>query len=455
MLILNKQRKAKHVLENLPYLPQQAEQVSFLSSSQAFKQGILKRIASAKNRIYLTALYFEKDEAGQEILTALYDAKRSNPDLDIKVLVDWHRAQRGRIGEVENLSNAGWYNQFSIEQNLPEGQEIAFYGVPINRREVFGVLHLKGFVFDDTILYSGASINNVYLHQFDRYRYDRYHVIKNKALSDSWVDFIQQNILSSEVVKRLDTANRTKTSEIRPQIKAFRKQLSREKYPLKGALRSHDLMVAPLFGLGRRRNQLNKVIEALFYQTEQKLTICTPYFNFPLSLRTRIEWLLANGKSVEIIVGDKTANDFYTKPDEKFTMASALPYLYEKNLRAFAKRLDFYIQNQQLIIRLWKDGENSYHLKGVWVDNRYILLTGNNLNPRAWRLDAENAILISDPKAELSEKAEMELSQIRQHTQVLSHYSDLEVLTDYPENVRKLLKKFGRVKLDKIVKMLL
>lgn len=455
MLILNKQRKAKHVLENLPYLPQQAEQVSFLSSSQAFKQEILKRIASAKNRIYLTALYFEKDEAGQEILTALYDAKRSNPDLDIKVLVDWHRAQRGRIGEVENLSNAGWYNQFSIEQNLPEGQEIAFYGVPINRREVFGVLHLKGFVFDDTILYSGASINNVYLHQFDRYRYDRYHVIKNKALSDSWVDFIQQNILSSEVVKRLDTANRTKTSEIRPQIKAFRKQLSREKYPLKGALRSHDLMVAPLFGLGRRRNQLNKVIEALFYQTEQKLTICTPYFNFPHSLRTRIEWLLSNGKLVEIVVGDKTANDFYTKPDEKFTMASALPYLYEKNLRAFAKRLDFYIQNQQLTIRLWKDGENSYHLKGVWVDNRYILLTGNNLNPRAWRLDAENAILISDPKAELSEKAEMELSQIRQHTQVLSHYSDLEVLTDYPENVRKLLKKFGRVKLDKIVKMLL
>lgn len=455
MLILNKQRKAKHVLENLPYLPQQAEQVTFLSSSQAFKQEILKRIASAKNRIYLTALYFEKDEAGQEILTALYDAKRSNPDLDIKVLVDWHRAQRGRIGEVENLSNAGWYNQFSIEQNLPEGQEIAFYGVPINRREVFGVLHLKGFVFDDTILYSGASINNVYLHQFDRYRYDRYHVIKNKALSDSWVDFIQKNILSSEVVKRLDTANRTKTSEIRPQIKAFRKQLSREKYPLKGALRSHDLMVAPLFGLGRRRNQLNKVIEALFYQTEQKLTICTPYFNFPHSLRTRIEWLLSNGKLVEIVVGDKTANDFYTKPDEKFTMASALPYLYEKNLRAFAKRLDFYIQNQQLIIRLWKDGENSYHLKGVWVDNRYILLTGNNLNPRAWRLDAENAILISDPKAELSEKAEMELSQIRQHTQVLSHYSDLEVLTDYPENVRKLLKKFGRVKLDKIVKMLL
>lgn len=455
MLILNKQRKAKYVLENLPYLPQQAEQVTFLSSSQAFKQEILKRIQSAKNRIFLTALYFEKDEAGQEILAALYAAKRNNPELEIKILVDWHRAQRGRIGEAESLSNADWYAKCKTEQNLPAEHEIEFYGVPINGREVFGVLHLKGFVFDDAILYSGASINNVYLQQFERYRYDRYHLVENKALADSWVALIQQHILPNEAVSRLDQTNRPRTAEIRSQIKAFRKQLSREQYQFNGVTQNGELSVSPLIGLGRRKNQLNKVIEALFYQAEQKLTICTPYFNFPHSLRTRIEWLLANGKSVEIIVGDKTANDFYTKPEEKFTMASALPYLYEKNLRAFAKRLDAYIQNGQLTIRLWKDGENSYHLKGVWVDNRYILLTGNNLNPRAWRLDAENAILISDPKAELEPKAEAELNQIRQHTQVLSHYSDLEVLADYPENVRKLLKKFGRVKLDKIVKMLL
>ncbi|HDL5360192.1 TPA: CDP-diacylglycerol--serine O-phosphatidyltransferase [Mannheimia haemolytica] len=455
MLILNKQRKAEYLLKSLPYLPQVAEQVQFLVSSKAFKQQILQLIQTAKKRIYITALYFEKDEAGQEVLAALYQAKRNNPELEINILVDWHRAQRGRIGEAENLSNADWYAKVKYEQGLPAGQEIAFYGVSINGREVFGVLHLKGFVFDDTILYSGASINNVYLHQFERYRYDRYHVIENKVLADSWVTFIQQHLLTNEAVKRLDTENRPKTAEIRAQIKHFRKQLSREAYLFNGVAENGRLAVSPLVGLGRRKNQLNKVIEALFYQTEQKLTICTPYFNFPHSLRTRIEWLLANGKSVEIIVGDKTANDFYTKPDEKFTMASALPYLYEKNLRAFAKRLDGYVQNKQLTIRLWKDGENSYHLKGVWVDNRYILLTGNNLNPRAWRLDAENAILISDPQHQLSEKAETELNQICQHTQILTHYSDLEVLTDYPENVRKLLKKFGRVKLDKIVKMLL
>lgn len=454
MLILNKQARAKKQLDSLRFIPQVAENVDFLTDSRGFKARILQLIAQAQFRIYITALYFEKDEAGQEILDALYQAKLANPQLDIKILVDWHRAQRGRIGEEAKSSNADWYAEWRARYALPEEHDIAFWGVPINGREVFGVLHLKGFVFDNCLLYSGASINNVYLHQQDRYRYDRYHQIENATLADAWVNLIQHAILPNPAVLRLDQA-RPKTADIRPLIKLFRKHLAQQQYEFHGVPADpHALMVCPIIGLGRK-NELNKTIEALFFQVQQKLTICTPYFNFPRSLQQRITWLLENGKHIEIIVGDKTANDFYTPPEEKFTLASALPYLYEKNLRAFAKRFDEYIQNGQLTIRLWKDGDNTYHLKGVWIDNRYILLTGNNLNPRAWKLDAENAVLIADPTQRLAEKAEHELAQIRTHTQVLTHYSDLEQLRDYPEKVQKLLKKFGRVKLDKIVRMLL
>ncbi|AAP95252.1 phosphatidylserine synthase [[Haemophilus] ducreyi] len=454
MLIINKLNHAQKQLEKLNFIPQQADKVDFLASSSEFKARILQLINTAKSRIYLTALYFEQDEAGQQILAALYQAKLANPALDIQILVDWHRAQRGRIGEKTTSSNADWYANMKQQYNLPPEQEIAVWGVPINGREIFGVLHLKGFIFDDTILYSGASINNVYLQQFDRYRYDRYHTLENKVLADSLVTFLQQHILTDHAVNRLDNMQRPVTANIRPAIKAFRKQLTKQQYQFAEQPESNGLMLSPIAGLGRK-NQLNKTIEALFYKTQNKLTICTPYFNFPRSLITRIKWLLENGKQVEIIAGDKKANDFYTPPDKKFTMAAALPYLYEKNLRAFAKRFDSYIQNKLLTIRLWKDGENTYHLKGLWVDNRYILLTGNNLNPRAWGLDAENGILLDDPKAELAEKAALELTQIRTFTQELSHYSDLETIKDYPLEVQKLLKKFGRVKLDKIIKMLL
>jgi hypothetical protein len=55
------------------------------------------------------------------------------------------------------------------------------------------------------------------------------------------------------------------------------------------------------------------------------------------------------------------------------------------NLRRFAKRRQAQIENGKLNLCLWKDGDNSYHLKGMWSDAQHILLTGNNMNPRAFR----------------------------------------------------------------------
>jgi CDP-diacylglycerol--serine O-phosphatidyltransferase len=91
---------------------------------------------------------------------------------------------------------------------------------------------------------------------------------------------------------------------------------------------------------------------------------------------------------------------------------AALPYLYEISLRRFAKRHQRNIDSGQLNLHLWRDGDNTYHLKGMWIDQRYTLLTGNNLNPRAFRLDLENALLIDDPKGEWLEPRAKELEEI-------------------------------------------
>lgn len=135
---------------------------------------------------------------------------------------------------------------------------------------------------------------------------------------------------------------------------------------------------------------------------------------------------------MEIIVGDKTANDFFIPEDQPFKIIGALPYLYEINLRRFLSRLQYYVNTDQLVVRLWKDEDNSYHLKGMWVDDEWMLLTGNNLNPRAWRLDLENAILIHDPQHELAAQRERELELIRTHTTVVNHYRELQSIADYP-----------------------
>jgi CDP-diacylglycerol--serine O-phosphatidyltransferase len=434
-------------LEQLPRFPLAEGSVGTLLNAADFRTRLLSAIASASKRIYLTALYLQDDEAGHEILDALQAAKDRCPELDIKVLVDWHRAQRGLIGAGKQEGNAAWYRAHTKASKDP----VPVYGIPVQTRELFGVLHLKGFIIDDTVLYSGASLNNVYLHKLDKYRHDRYHLIHSASLADCMAQYLHQTLLPSPAVHRLDLDGCPATRNLRREIREFRKQLALSHYDLSGAERSSTgLAVTPLMGIGRG-NALNQCVLDLLASAQEKVIICTPYFNFPKAVSREINRLIHRGVKVEIIVGDKTANDFFIPPNESFKAIGALPYLYEVNLRRFAKKHWRALLSQQLKLHLWKDEDNSYHLKGIWVDERYHMITGNNLNPRAFGLDLENALLFHDPLAQLVGQKQQELHNIMQHTRSIQQHRELETLRQYPENVRKLLTRLSRVRIDRLL----
>ncbi|MGY6028266.1 CDP-diacylglycerol--serine O-phosphatidyltransferase [Phytobacter sp. AG2a] len=451
MLSKFKRNKHQQHLAQLPKLTQSVDDVEFFYSPSHFRENLLEKIASATRRICIIALYLEQDDGGKGILSALYDAKRLRPELEICVLVDWHRAQRGRIGAAASNTNADWYCRMAQEN---PGIEIPVYGVPVNTREALGVLHFKGFIIDDSVFYSGASLNDVYLHQHDKYRYDRYQLIRNPQMADIMLAWVKQNLIEGRGVNRLDDAQRPKSPEIKNDIRLFRQELRDATYHFQGDADNEQLAVTPLVGLGKS-SLLNKTIFHLMPCTENQLIICTPYFNLPAVLVRNIIQLLRDGKKVEIIVGDKTANDFFIPEDQPFKIIGALPYLYEINLRRFLSRLQYYVNTDQLVVRLWKDEDNSYHLKGMWVDDEWVLLTGNNLNPRAWRLDLENAILIHDPKNQLMAQRDKELELIRTHTTVVNHYRDLQSIADYPVKVRKLIRRLRRIRIDKLISRIL
>jgi len=451
MLSKFKRNKHQQHLAQLPKLSQSVADISTLYSPADFRQTLLEKIATAQSRICIVALYLENDDAGRAVMDALYAAKQARPALDISILVDWHRAQRGRIGAARGVTNADWYCEMATRH---ADIAIPVYGIPVNTREALGVLHLKGFIIDDTLLYSGASINDVYLHQHDKYRYDRYQLIRNTQLTDTMYAWINLNLKSAEAVNRLDFAERPSSPEIKNETRQFRQDLRGFNYQFEGNAGNEELAVTPLVGLGKH-SLLNKTIFHLMPCAEQKLTICTPYFNLPALLVRNIIHLLRQGKQVEIIVGDKTANDFYIAPDQPFKIIGALPYLYEINLRRFLSRLQYYVTNDQLVVRLWKDGDNSYHLKGMWVDDEWQLITGNNLNPRAWRLDLENAVLIHDPHQQLTHQRDKELMLIRQHTTVVTHFRELESIADYPAKVRKLIRRLRRIRIDRLISRIL
>lgn len=451
MLSKFKRNKHQQHLAQLPKLSQSVSDLTTLYSPAEFRETLLTKIAAAEKRICITALYLENDDGGRGIMQALYAARQARPELDVCIMVDWHRAQRGRIGAARGVTNADWYCEMAAQH--PD-IAIPVYGIPVNTREALGVLHLKGFIIDDTLLYSGASLNDVYLHQHDKYRYDRYQLIRNPQLTDTMYAWICENLKDSDAVNRLDKTERPSSPEIKNETRQFRQELRSFNYQFTGNADNESLAVTPLVGLGKR-SLLNKTIFHLMPCAERKLTLCTPYFNLPAILVRNLIHLLRQGKEVEIIIGDKTANDFYIPPEQPFKIIGALPYLYEINLRRFLSRLQYYVNNGQLTVRLWKDGENSYHLKGIWVDDEWMMITGNNLNPRAWRLDLENAVLIHDPLNQLAEQREKELALIREHTSVVQHYRELESISDYPAKVRKLIRRLRRIRIDRLISRLL
>jgi len=424
------------------------EDLQVLTNAKEYRIELLRLIRSATKRIYITALYLQDDEAGREILTALHEASLANPDLEVKVLVDFHRAQRGLIGAAKSDGNASMYCDFQEKYQ----SNVKVYGVPVKAKELFGVLHLKGFVIDDTLLYSGASLNNVYLQQDDRYRLDRYFLVHQAGLCNSVVEFIESHLLSSEGVPRIDKRPLVNFNDIKNAQKQLMRDLKSASYESAAEASAGELGVRLFLGLGRRSNKLNRLIKSLFDTTEEELVLYTPYFNFPAPLMRSLRRLLKQGKQVTIVVGDKTANDFYLPPSEPFSKIGALPYLYETILLKFLKSQKRHIANGNLNVYLWKHESNSFHLKGICSDKRLHLLSGHNLNPRAWGLDIENGILIDDPKQNILEQIENEKHAILQHCRRLNGPQDLETMDDYPAPVKKLLGQAKRVKVDFIIK---
>lgn len=443
-----RKKAAQALVAGLPFFAVPAEAIDGLADPQAFRVALLQEIAQATRRILIVALYLQDDDGGREILDALYAARQREPALEISVFVDWHRAQRGLIGKQKSEGNAGMYREYA--ERLGPG--VSIYGVPVQNRELFGVLHLKGVIIDDTVLYSGASFNDVYLAKNGRYRLDRYHRLRDRALADAMAQFLHRHFVEGEAVRRLNMPDVPTTRSLFPAIRTFRADLEQAQYAVpRDVLGEDDVAVTPLLGFGRADNLLNDVLLALLRGTQQRVILLTPYFNLPRPVRAVLGQLLRRGCEINIMVGDKTANDFYIPPPQPFRTIGLLPYLYENNLRRFARAHRHQMASGQLNIYLWRDGDNSYHLKGLFVDDDIAVITGNNFNPRAWALDLENGLLLRDPSHHLTAQHAAEWATLKRHAVRLIDDLALESPRNYPAEVRKNLKRLNRTRLDRLV----
>ena len=91
----------------------------------------------------------------------------------------------------------------------------------------------------------------------------------------------------------------------------------------------------------------------------------------------------------------------------------------------------------------------------MWIDQRYSLLTGNNLNPRGFNLDLENGLLIDDPQGQWLAPREAELSELRRFAPRIGSAEALGEKAEHPKQVRKFLRRLRYSRLEPLIKRVL
>lgn len=145
---------------------------------------------SAKHRIKLASLYLGTGNLEQSLVAAIHDNLKENESLTVDILLDFTRGNRG----IEN----------SKTKILPLMQQstkcaLSLYHTPSLRgitkkltpppwNELLGLQHMKIYLFDDTVILSGANLSNDYFTN----RQDRYIMIEDKNLADFYSKFISK-----------------------------------------------------------------------------------------------------------------------------------------------------------------------------------------------------------------------------------------------------------------------
>lgn len=169
-------------------------QVRVLIEPHSFYETIIEKASNAKQRITFASLYLGTGDYEKEVVLAIESALKKNPDSDLKVriLLDATRGSRGTNKNSRTML-------LPLVQNFTKQCSINFYHTPALRgllkkvlperwNEVVGLQHMKIYIFDDTLLISGANLS----HDYFTNRQDRYLVVEDcKDLSDFFDQLVE------------------------------------------------------------------------------------------------------------------------------------------------------------------------------------------------------------------------------------------------------------------------
>ncbi|XP_062270024.1 CDP-diacylglycerol--glycerol-3-phosphate 3-phosphatidyltransferase, mitochondrial [Platichthys flesus] len=440
----------KWMAEHVPAFRVPGTRIHILRSPDQFYQTMKARIKTAKRRVVMASLYLGTGQLEQELVDCMEEAlQRSqdqshSPDLKVSILLDYTRGSRGPINSRTMLLPL--LQRFTSQMRVslyhtPDLRGLLRMLVPQRFNETIGVQHIKVYLFDDSVIISGANLSDSYFTN----RQDRYVLLENcREVADFFSDMVEAvgdvslqlqpddsvNMLEGMVHpykgnrQDFSAAARGRIMDVMNTAHARQRLLNRggDSEDEGTSDGDRDTWVFPLVQMRPLGIQVDEQV------TQRLLTDAGPdstvfltsgYFNLT---RAYMRLVLGAGTNYRILTASPEVNGFFGAKG----VAGAIPAAYVHIARQFYSRVCQLGQQERVHLHEYHRAQWTFHAKGLWYylqgQNRpcLTLIGSPNFGYRSVHRDLEAQIAIVTENEELQSQLQEEQETLYQRSSEVS-----------------------------------
>lgn len=368
-----------------------AKNIKILHEPSQFYQKLKECIQKAGKRITLASLYIGTGPLEEELISCLHSAlEKSDGKVKAKVLVDFTRGSRGQKNTRTLL--------LPLLRDFPCDINVALYHTPSLRgwirtllperwNETISLTHLKVYLFDNTIILSGANLSDQYFTN----RQDRYIIFENCSNLADYFDSLVNTVSTFSFQLRQDNSivlhqnwsihpyEGDKDLFIEKANQKLEKYTTPEYKPksipeCNGAVgetqnEAHkdqneiDTWIYPLLQMHPLRIRQDENITQLILMKatpNSTIKLASGYFNLTDQyMDIIIQGSLAN---YDILMASPQVNGFYGASGVAGSIPSAYTYIAKK----FYERLQLQKEETRVKLMEYYKDKWTFHVKGLW-----------------------------------------------------------------------------------------
>ncbi|XP_055953911.1 CDP-diacylglycerol--glycerol-3-phosphate 3-phosphatidyltransferase, mitochondrial-like isoform X1 [Argiope bruennichi] len=358
-----------------------SKNIKVLKEPSEFFEKIKELSRNSTKRITLASLYIGTGPLEKELIAAVNEGlQKSQGNLQVKILIDYTRGSRGSENSRTLL--------VPLIKDYPSQVEVSLYHTPKLRgfikwflperwNETIGLSHLKVYLFDDTLILSGANLSDQYFCN----RQDRYIIFYNcKELCD-YFDHVVQTVSSfSFLLMPNNTVMLHPEWNIHPSEGNFKEYVSKAQKSLQNLINTAkarnmhnelgnknmtqaDTFVYPLlqmYTFGIRQDE--QVTEKFLRLAEPNscIKLASGYFNLTNHYMNII--LKSSKAFFSLLVASPKVNGFYGAKG----VSGAIPSAYTQIAKTFFSKVLSYRQQDRIKLCEYERPSWTFHVKGLW-----------------------------------------------------------------------------------------